>query len=287
MSRIGNKAMLAELTIRKWGASKSDRKASNEFAASKHSNPTMSKVTKTLLQSPHLVGFDQLGNAARNVHYNFTMPWLDNGMRILPTKKFLEYGRSIKDISDRSAVCIDNFCESYEELIKSAEGQLGGLFNITDYPAVEKVREKFGIQMRFLPIPQENDWRVDLGEEDVKRLQEELKVTFGDSQNRAIDDLVEKVRERLERLQMVLADPDDMSFKRRLRENHISGLVELPDFIDTMNVFDNQKLSNLAESLATKLDFNFDADGLKDDPALKARVLMNVNELLADLGVEG
>ncbi len=278
------KAMLAELSIHRWGATKSDRRASNEFAASKKSNPTMSRVTKTLLQSPHLVGFDQLANQARGVHYSHTMPWLDNGMRILPVKRFLDYGKDIKKITDNSVTCVNDLCDSYAGLIDTAKVQLGDLFNVTDYPPVEAVRSKFSIRMRFLPVPQENDWRVDMAAADIDKLKAELQGVFADSQNSAVEDLTDKVRVRLGKLMEILSDADDASFRRRLRESHISGLTELPEFIDTMNVFDNENLSRLSRELNEKFDFNFDAEGLKSDSSLKAKVKENVEDLIRTLG---
>jgi hypothetical protein len=282
MSRLSSKAMLAELTIRKWGASKSDKMASDDLAMSKRSNPSMTRVTKTLMQSPHLIGFDQQAAAARNLHHSFTLPWLDNGLRILPVKKFLEYGRAIRDIKEQGNNCVNSFCDDYPNIIDKAKKSLGDLFKVTDYPDVRSLPDKFNISMRFFPLPNADDWRIQLSKEDVAILKDELRDSFVDSQNRAVDDLHAKVRDKLTKLEDIL-DDDPIRLKQRLRETHLSSLDELPEWITVMNVFDDARLTKLASKLKNELDFNFDADGIKADDSLRIRVLDGVRSVMKEL----
>jgi hypothetical protein len=91
MTIITEKAMLARLKISRWGASKHDRAISEQVAVQHQADPSMGRYSKRLVARERLEEIRQIATRARHHHYENTLPWLDDGARILPAANYFDY----------------------------------------------------------------------------------------------------------------------------------------------------------------------------------------------------
>src|ERR1700738_3740956 len=84
-TNLSRKAMLAMLQIKKWAAKKHDKRASQEVATNHGASTLAGAYRKNMLpsQSSALEDVQKACDEARTFHYQNTLPWGQDGSRIL------------------------------------------------------------------------------------------------------------------------------------------------------------------------------------------------------------
>jgi hypothetical protein len=90
---LSSRAMLCALSISMWSAQKHDREASEEIATRHGAQVDAGRYHKVLLPKQALAEIRRIVSDARSEHYFMTLPWDDNGYRVLPPEAFTPYPR--------------------------------------------------------------------------------------------------------------------------------------------------------------------------------------------------
>src|SRR5207302_7648965 len=61
------------------------------------------------------------------------------------------------------------FAAQIDQLVIESRSRLGGLFRAEDYPTSKEIRDKFGFDNKVMPLPDADDFRVSLGDEERDR----------------------------------------------------------------------------------------------------------------------
>jgi len=84
MSNLNEKAMLVKLSVSQWTARKYDKKVSQEIN-DQYSAHDAGRYNKVLIAQEEIKKISKVASQARSFHYFNTLPWDDNGSRILPS----------------------------------------------------------------------------------------------------------------------------------------------------------------------------------------------------------
>jgi hypothetical protein len=137
---IASSAMLVELSISTWTARKLDKKVSAEVDSAKGTKTNAGNYNKNLLAG---TGFlDTITKYAANArawHISQTLPWSDNGLRLLPVSNFIAYKEQLNTLETNYKALVDKFIVAYPNLVSAAAFQLGALFDREEYPEAEKI----------------------------------------------------------------------------------------------------------------------------------------------------
>ena len=122
-SNIASKAMIVNLSISVWPARRFDKKVTNKVAVDNHVNSNVGRYNKALLpvDAPSYKSVISAASAARTEHYKQTLPWSDEGSRILPATNYLEYTSSIRSLRSTFDTCVQDFLDDYPSLIAKAQ----------------------------------------------------------------------------------------------------------------------------------------------------------------------
>ena len=83
---IASSAMLVELSISTWTARKLDKAVTEEVNLTKGASRRAARVNKNLLaDTPQLDSIQKLASEVRTWLHANTMPWSDQGPRLIPT----------------------------------------------------------------------------------------------------------------------------------------------------------------------------------------------------------
>ena len=93
---LKDKAMLINLSISAWTNSQQDKKAAAQIE-SQHGAHDAGRYNKTLVDKAHLAPLTKYAAAVRAYHYKMTLPWMDNGARLLPAAVAMEYFAKIRE----------------------------------------------------------------------------------------------------------------------------------------------------------------------------------------------
>src|ERR1700758_464437 len=156
---LSTRAMLCSLSISQWSASKQDREASEEIAAHHGAQPDVGRYKKLLIPKETLTEVHRIAGEARREHYFMTLPWDDNGYRVLPAAVYTEHTEKLREYSRQFMAAVEVFA-----------ARLGGLFRAEDYPTSKEILEKFGFETKVMPLRDADDFRVSLGDEERDRI---------------------------------------------------------------------------------------------------------------------
>src|SRR6266567_8271849 len=167
---IADRAMLANLRITKYSASKKEKRVIQEVADNHGNAPEMCRVTKSLLAKDALAKISTVAGAAREYHYEATLPWQQDGARILPSDNFFVYSEKMRQLKIEFDQSVDEFVQAYPSFVSDARNKLGDLFDPREYPEAAHVHSAFSFENGFSPLPTGKDFRVELGDAQVSAI---------------------------------------------------------------------------------------------------------------------
>ena len=239
---ISSSAVLAELNISIWTANKLDKGATDSVLASNSASSGSAQVRKNLMAgSNKRKKIADYGARARLYHNQTTLPWSDKGSRLLPTSLFMEYKQNMNTIERTMNAMIDDFFLSYDDLVLDAKLHLGSLFNSSDYPSIDELRDKFGFKLVFSPLPESNDFRLDIPQQDMQELSSKYESAFNDRLNDAMQENWSKLHKTLTHMSEKLTETEDENSVKRYHDSLVTNATELCGLLTHLNITKDPK----------------------------------------------
>lgn len=269
---LQQKAMLVTLNIGVWTGKKQDKKVSREVDRIFNAN-NAGIFTKYLVEKDWLKPIEKVKNEARMYHYEMTLAWLDNGLRMLPVTVYFEYVKNMQNFQKKFYQLVEEKTAEYRDAIEYAKRRLNGLFNPLEYPTPEEFKIKFYMEFNFYPVPHTDDFRITLAQDEVAKIQKEVEQRLRQTTSVVFKDLIYRVKEVLERV------VDRTDGDKVFRDSLIENAEKIAKLIPKMNIFNNPELNDIAKEIETKIA-KFSPDVLRQDAMAKAQVNKDAKELL-------
>lgn len=266
---LTDKALLVTLSICQWSARKYDKKATDEVNTA-HGATDAGRFNKALVSRDHLQEIGKIANEARTFHYDNTLPWGDNGERLLPASNYFEYTQALARYKNQFDGLVREFSKSYPLMIDEARRRLNGLFNVNDYPS--NVADKFDVKTTFMPVPDSSDFRLTLNSQEVESLRERIEKEVNSRFAQAQRDIYARVADQLKRMHERLSVSDGV-FRNSLFEN----LRELCDLLPRLNIAQDARITALTQELQQVYT---DPDAVRKDTRLRAEKAAQVENIL-------
>lgn len=275
---IGSSAMLVELNISVWTGRKFDKQVSAEIDAQKHTATRAGNYHKKLFADEPV--FDAIGKYAGNArtfHYYATMPWSDSGLRLLTTKMYFDYQQNITQKQQEFGVLVDNFLNSYDDMIARAHSKLGDLFNPEDYPTKDEVADKFRFSVKYCPVPEVGDFRVDVNNEALAFLQTSYSEYYDEQIKNAYADVWQRTHEALTNMSTKLAGDKKQIF----RDSLVSNVQDIVGLLDSFNITDDPQMRKARQRIQQTLS-GITPEALRECDDLRLDVKAKVDDLLKE-----
>ncbi len=270
-----DRAVLVHFRDRVWMGGMVDQKASEQVrqqAGAKSAN--IGHFWKRLIPKAAIRPRANAGNAARAFHMQNTLPWMENGARILPVGNLQEYMSGMRKFIQAAEAEEKKLLKDYPDWIKEAKRTHGKLFNEDHYPTVASLRGKFGIEVNVMPIPNIADWRLDLNEEQVKELQKDAEQKFAAIQQEGIMEMYERLAEVLDHAKERLGSSNAV-----FRNSLVSNIKELCTMIERMNVTGDKNLEAIRKEVKEKLA-GLTPDVLRADVGLRTKASKDASDIM-------
>lgn len=272
-------AILVSLNISVWEANRQDRKMSSEIAeANGVKDKRLCRLRKSLLPKSEVMRkLFSVVRAARNFHYENTLPWMHDGPRMLLTSNFDEYTRRMRAFSDDFEAAVLDAEKRYEELKAEASQVLGKLYNEKDYPPAAELRRRYGFDVKYQPMPSAASFlELGLEPEQAAEIRTKLEADLRETYERANRAVWEDLYGRLEKLKDCLSDE-----KSRFRDGTIRAVADLSEMLPRLNITNDERLTVLGTRLKNAFgSLTSDAvradDKLRERAAAEARSVFNV-----------
>lgn len=154
------KYFLVSLRCSKWTARKFDKKTTAEIEVLNHATTEMGRYNKLLLNKASLADVDKAFGAARRLHDKLTLPWNDDGDRLLPAGSLMDYRDKMKPLRDDVETATQRLLSAYDQLVAQRRLEMNGMFNASDYPSAGELTKKFSCDLEVKPLPASNDIRL-------------------------------------------------------------------------------------------------------------------------------
>jgi hypothetical protein len=266
--------MLASLTIHRWQATLTDKKVTREVAeAHDVSQARAGKYRKFAInvEAPSFKATITAASELRHTHYWHTLPWGQDGARILTAANFDTYSRVIRQLREKFEQSAATFAADYPRLCESARAELNGLYSASDYP--RDIGKRFGVDLSIMPLPDAADFRAQLSDGDVQSIRASIETELQKTTALAMRDPYERLYEHISRMVKALAEP-----KTVFRDTLVSGLADLCDVLPGLNLTGDARLDQL-RAQAQDLISGVSAQTLREKPAVRAEVAAKATEI--------
>lgn len=276
---ITERAMLAQPTWSVWTARKHDRKVSKEVAKQHNaaSDKRAGRYNKCLIDPEHplYVAIRRIEGEARKFHEKHTLPWSQDGARILPGEMYYDYTAQMGLLKEKFDHAVRDFLAYYPEMKERAKTDLNGMYVESDYPTVKEIAQKFGFRVSFFPVPASNDFRViNIDEKDVASIREQM----ADEVSGAVR---EAQRERWERLLVVVKHAvERLSSKDSIfRNSLIDNIKEAVETLPRLALDEDKDFDLVLAEVKAKLSV-CDPQDLRDDAKARAKTARDAAEIV-------
>jgi len=273
---IASSAVLIDLNISVWTARKLDKNVSKEIDINKNTTIKAGNYNKHILAgSDQLEKITKLAGEIRDWHGRQTLPWSDTGTRLLPMSNFFDYKQQLGVYEAEFQSRINTFIHEYPNIILGMAFKLGKLFDRSEYPETDKIASKFNLKYTIMPVPETNDFRVDIADDIRNEMQQEYQKAYEGRVEAAMSDAWSRLHNTLEHMVDRLSGDDKKIFRNSLVDN----ALELTNLLTKLNVTKDPKLEQARQSLEKSL-VGVSADDLRDSQGTRSVVLSKVNAIM-------
>jgi hypothetical protein len=252
---VARAAMLVDLNISTYSGRKQDKATQHEVTTSKGAGSRQAaSVYKNLFANcAELIAITKFQARVRAEHYRLTLPWSDNGSRLLPTAALLDYAATMGKYQTEFEKLVAAFVTKYDTLVAAAAFQLGTLFDRSEYPTSDIVARRFYMGISYAPLPASGDFRLDIESEVqadlIKQYEERARTLLARANQDAwtrLHTVLSKLSDRL------VVDADGK--KNVFHDTIITNAEELCDLLRPLNVTGDADLERARRRLQDALE---------------------------------
>lgn len=278
MTKLNERAMLAALNISQWTARRLDKKITQEVAAQHGIDISAGNYNKCLLSGAgmdHLKAISKKANELRAYHYENTLPWFDNGARILPSQRFEEYHLTMLKGIEEFKDMVRDFAREYPSYKIQAQMDLNSLYRDNDYPiSGADVGSRFSASVHFLPLPDGEDFRVLIADEHIDGIREDIQAQVKTATQDAMKDLWQRLYKPVKHMAETLHDTDKV-----FRDTLVSNVLDIVRILPDLNIDDDMDLESFRREVEREL-CDTDANDLRKDKEARADTARKAKDIL-------
>lgn len=271
---LTTKAMLVKLSISQWTAKKHDKNAT-ATVETHYAAHEAGRFNKVLVAQEAIKAVGKTANAARTFHYENTLPWTDEGYRILPATNFDKYSTEMRTLRADFDKAVEVFIADYPSLVSDARIRLNGLFNEADYPDTSNIHKKFSFGTEINPLPMGSDFRVSLNSQETDRIRSEIEARTQAGLEAAHNDLYRRLADVVKHMAEKLSDTDAI-----FRDSLVENVCDLVNLIPKLDITGDSQLEKLRKEAEEKL-CRIPPDMLREDKATRLDTAKNAESILS------
>lgn len=269
------KAMVMNLSIGVWQGYRLDREASREVTERAGADADAARVNKHLIPKEALKPIVTAQNVIRTHFYANTLPWRDNGDRLMTRALFTKFIEAHEGLVTAFKDEVEKFLATgYPSAIEKAEFRMGAMFDRDDYPAESVLRRKFYADLDIAPISTANDFRVTIDQDHAEKVRASIEAATEQRMRAATADVWRRMAETVGYFQERMAKPDAV-----FRDSTVTNIGDLLDLIPGLNVLDDPNIETVRVQIA-KAFGNLDAKDIRKDPDHRAQLADEAKEIV-------
>lgn len=277
--RFSEAAMITDLSIGHWTARKHDKAVDQEVAAMKQTTEKAGRYNKNLFpfEAPSYQALTSSVTQARLVHREQTLPWTDDGARILLSANHFNYTNLMRERRRAVEAAWREFKQDLPNLKEQSRQITNGLFNEADWPDPIKLEKTFRFKIEIFPFPDSADFRADISELELKAVTEQIEDSIKTKIETAMLEpyrrLFEAVKHMVDRLN---------SDSENIHDSVVENIRKQCALIPALNLTNDEALDDLGCAIEVGLT-RFTSDQLSVKGHLRTTVAARAEEIASEL----
>lgn len=216
-------------------------------------------------------------------HRNNTVPWIDNGPRMIRTELVQEYKQAMRDLTAKADQARDELVAHWDEEVQLDLQRISGinpdLAKAEDYPSSMTIRMAYDATITLMPIPNEDDFRIGMDAEDIQRLKDAATEAEVKATEHIIASLIEPLQSAAEKLKTEIGESGSI-FRDSLTEN----IVEVAARMEKVNISTDPQVAKMIQFVKA-LGQHADArkDDLRSNPETRKNAANKIEETVDNI----
>lgn len=274
---IVNECMVVNLQLGTWVGQRLDKAASAKVTSEAHAEVGAARVNKHLISEDAMKAIKTAQNAVRTHFYTGTLPWKDNGDRVLSRKAFTRFIQKHESLAAEFYTAVNTFCdETYPAEREKAEFRMGALFDKRDYPSIEDVRRRYYVNLDIDPVAQANDFRVDMDAGHAAAIKANIEKALVERMGRAMGHVWDKLSDVLGNF------AERTKSGEGIRVEMVQNLREIVDTLPELNITNDPQLEAIRQQIEAKLT-GYDAVDLRKDDTIRSAAAKDAQKIMAQM----
>lgn len=258
--------MIVNLQVGLWLGYRLDKSASAKVTADAHADADAARVNKHIIPKETLKPIITAAGAIRTHFYDKTLPWKDNGDRLLTRKVYTKFVEEHSELVTDFNEAVDEFLQvTYLRARDQAEFRMGALFNANDFPSSTTLKQKFYINLDIDAVTTSGDFRVQLNEKELDTVKKGMEDALQQRISRVMVDLWKRVAETLGHFTA------KMSSDEIFRDSTIRNLEEIVELLPDLNILNDPELEQIRLDIKNSLT-GFEPKDLRKNDAVRKQV---------------
>lgn len=235
--------LIVNISIGRFSGRKFDKRATATVETTHKTQGKTGQYSKQLLPgAKELAEIGRQEQAIRTYFYDQTLPWLNDGARILAATNYLNFTNEFRKLKSKFEQSVADFIREYPYLKAEAQVKLGDLYRETEYPTQNELESSFHCDVQFMPVPALGDFRVEI-------LDSEKEAFLRNMHNAETN----AMRECWERLYKVVNQAATKLHSRDaiFRDSLIENIMDMCSLLPRLNYSDDPKLEGMRQEVET------------------------------------
>lgn len=276
---ITTQAMVLNLQISAWTGHRLDKAATAKVTADAGADSDAARVNKHLVPKKALKDIESAKNAIRTHFYERTLPWKDNGDRLITRAMYLDFASAHAALVREYDRAVDNFLENeYPAAIDQASFRMGDMFDPADYPSSAALRHKFYVNLDIDAVTEAGDFRVEMEQSQVDEIRSSMERAMQDRLGRAMLDVWERLQKVVTHFHERMADEDAI-----FRNSTITNLRDLVAILPGLNVLNDPQITQIGREIEQTIA-GYDPVDLRKDKEARFEAANEAKQIIDRMG---
>lgn len=209
--------------------------------------------------------------------YNYavqnTLPWMDEGVRVLPNGNYIEFAAEIGRLRNVAMQKVQALATVWDTAVMADKGFLGGMWSLSDYPTKAEMVAKWDISIMFAPVPVSDDFRIDMDEADKQLLDNAINDVEAKATDYLLKQILEPVVAMADKLSIPIGDEGAI-----FRDSLVGNLQDVCKRARKLNINNDERVDEIAGEIEKALE-NITAQTLRESDYVRDTTAKRMDEI--------
>jgi len=218
-----------------------------------------------------------------------TVPW-STGVDMLNIDHYMDFTSGLRQRVDVANQAVNTLCTYWNDEVQGDLDRLAqiavlknrpNLADPSDYPDVDELRAKFGVDIRYMPVPTTGDFRVVISDEDKASLQQQLDDAESNATKHVLNSMIEPMKRAIEKLSVPIGSDGSV-----FRDTLIDNIVDVAERMSRVNISNDpviQEKINDLRSLVGSYASPVGKDNLRSSQTVREKAVNQIDSLVSQM----